>query len=199
MWELQPHADPWDNLRRPVVARGRDQDGLANLTKPTSAAAAADGCPRLLENPEWGFLMCRRAWRLATGLTNWNFARGEWLQGDGDLMESKPRNRCDRSVPQTDSSLTEKYVAGANWYPVRRLNMGDSNTRFVKRLRSSTDPAPNATGSNRYPAFFRSQTSNGRVNFRVTWRPLDNLTLMGTISARRRQPGDFLSTSRAPK
>ena len=84
-----------------------------------------------------------------TGLTNWVLdARGEWTEGDRDLRETEiDLLTSDETVFQDKNidRLTQKYVAGLNWYPLRRLNFSgqyyhkihtvDYESRRVRRPR----------------------------------------------------------------
>lgn len=125
-----------------------------------------------------------------TGVTNWVFyARGDWLQGEGTLFERRGTSPIPRFVDNfdfqrdtDDSRFTQKYTAGANWYPMRRLNLG---TQYYHKIRSNSyehgvDTNPNDGSSFlRYPAFFRDHDfETDDVNLRVTWRPVDTVTLI---------------------
>ena len=122
-----------------------------------------------------------------TGIKKWSlYARGEWLQGQGDLSE---REREAPSGPvdlfrQTDvERFNQKYVLGANWYPLNKLNFAG---QYYYKIRQndydhnvdSTVYTP-ATTADFYPAFIRQQDFDTHdVNFRVTWRALNSLTLV---------------------
>jgi hypothetical protein len=121
-----------------------------------------------------------------TGVTNWVFyARGGWLQGSGDLNEnwanlSTAANVLFRSTD--DSRSSQKYTAGASWYPLRRLQL---SAEYYHKLRTTDydntqDSTPNAPPSpNRYPAYLVAQdTKTDDVNARVSWRPRNNLNFV---------------------
>lgn len=124
-----------------------------------------------------------------TGLTNWVlYTRGEWLEGSGDLRErwdnlGTGATIVDRSTD--DSRLWQTYTIGANWYPLRRLNFGaqyyhKERWNDYDHTRDSTPNTLTSIPTSVYPAFLTGQdwtTDDG--NFRVTWRPLANLTLVG--------------------
>jgi len=122
-----------------------------------------------------------------TGVTNWVFyAQGYWLQGQGDLEETRLNRDSGALVldRQTDDErFTQKYTAGANWYPWRRLSLGAEyyHKRRDNDYDHSLDSTPNqGGGSDLYPAFLRAQSFViDDVNFRVTWRPRGNLSLVG--------------------
>ncbi len=122
-----------------------------------------------------------------TGLTNWVFsARGYWLEGSGDLDQRLDNlgtraNVFSRSTD--DTRFWQKYSVGANWYPLRKLNFA---SEYYHKQRSNdfeheTDSTRNLPASPiRYPAFLRAHDfDTDDVNFRATWRPLANLTLVG--------------------
>ena len=119
-----------------------------------------------------------------TGITNWLFyARGNWMQGEGDLREVETLVETARVDLLRDTDFereAQKYTVGANWYPLRSLNMG---VQYYHKIRNedydhSQDTTTNRTG-NRYPAFLIAQDfTTDDVNFRVTWRPWRNVTLV---------------------
>jgi len=121
-----------------------------------------------------------------SGLTNWVFfARGNWLQGSGDLNEnwmnlSTAANVLYRTTD--DERASQKYTAGVSWYPLRRLQL---SAEYYHKLRTTDyehtrDSTPNTPpGLSRYPAYLvarDSQTDNAQV--RVAWRPRHNLSLV---------------------
>jgi hypothetical protein len=122
-----------------------------------------------------------------TGVTNWVFfARGTWLQGEGDLDEdwnnlSTGGNVIRRSTD--DERTSQKYAAGVQWYPARRLNLG-AGYYYKQRDNDYTHPVdstPNGPGSLfRYPAYLLAQeVETHDANAKITWRPRANLTLVG--------------------
>lgn len=122
-----------------------------------------------------------------TGIKKWSlYARGEWMQGQGDLREREreaPSGPVDLSRDTDVERLGQKYVLGANWYPHRKINLAG---QYYYKIRQndydhdvdSTVFAPPAT-NDFYPAFIRQQDFDTHdVNFRVTWRALSSLTLV---------------------
>src|SRR5262249_28956714 len=155
------HLDLVPSLRIEHVA----QDGLAHFTS-TDVGAGPTFTPTedaLQNSQERKFTEVTEALELRyTGVTNWVFyLRGEWLEGDGDLVESQ--NDTDlvpsttRIQRDTDSTrFIQKYVLGVNWYPLRKMNMGmqyyheNRNNNYDHEI----DSTSNATNSgDRYPAF----------------------------------------------
>lgn len=119
-----------------------------------------------------------------TGWTNWVFyIRGNWLQGEGDQFEREitlETGTVDIARETDFNRFTQKYTAGALWYPMRRLNFA---VQYYHKIREDDwdhddDSTINTTG-NRYPAFLVGQNfDTDDVNFRVTWRPFTGLTLV---------------------
>jgi hypothetical protein len=119
-----------------------------------------------------------------TGFTNWVlYVRGNWMQGRGDLRETETllaSNVVDLLRDTDFDRSIQKYTVGANWYPLRNLNMG---AQYYHKIRSedyehTQDTTPNRTG-NRYPAFLLAHDfETDDANVRVTWRPRPNLTLV---------------------
>lgn len=124
-----------------------------------------------------------------SGITNWVFtAQGEWTEGQGNLAENgglfnaatTPGTPLQRETEET--RLFQKYSLGVKWYPIRRLSMdvGGYYKRNNYDYEHTIDSTPNNSIANRYPAYLTMQnfaTYDG--NARVTWRPLNNLTLVG--------------------
>ena len=113
------------------------------------------------------------------------FRSGTWSAGQGDLTERELEVEEDGVVTtifrDTDSErYTQKYAVGANWYPLRRVNFA---AQYYHKTRENeydhiADSTLNTAGD-RYPAFIRDQDfTTDDVNFRVTLRPLNNLTLV---------------------
>lgn len=121
-----------------------------------------------------------------TGLPKWMFyARGDWLQGDGDLFEQEINPAAGIAIPErkTDSQrFTQQYTAGANWYPVRQANIAAQYYHKVREndFDHSLDSTSNAlTSNNRYPAYLRQQGfTTDDLNVRLTLRPVHAVTLI---------------------
>lgn len=122
-----------------------------------------------------------------TGVTNWVFyAKGYWLQGSGDLEETRVNRDTATLVlnrETDDDRFVQKYSVGANWYPWRRLSFGAEY--YHKRRDNDYDHSADTTSNlldspNRFPALFLAQHyATDDVNFRVTWRPRGNLSVVG--------------------
>jgi hypothetical protein len=122
-----------------------------------------------------------------TGVTNWVFfARGTWRNASGNLNEHLDNTGTGAQVllrATDDTSWEQKYVAGANWYPLRLLNFA---VEYYHKIRDNnythtTDSTPNLPGALLvYPAFLTAQGyTTDDVNFRTSWRPRNNLSLVG--------------------
>ncbi len=125
-----------------------------------------------------------------TGITNWVFyAAPQWTEGTGNLKENGGLSQVfNIGFPPiqyaTDTSrLFQKYMAGARWYPTRRLTLDAGGYYKYNRYDydATLDSTPNGpTSANRYPGFLVMQgfeTYDG--NLRLTLRPVQNLTLVG--------------------
>lgn len=138
-----------------------------------------------------------------TGWKNWAFyMRGEWLEEDLNQRENEFESETWTSVLSRETNgniFTQKYVAGANWYPLAGLNFSG---QYYKKIHENDYDHPidstnnQAPAGDRYPAFLRNQDFDvDDVNFRVTWRPCGSLTTVtrydyqqATVDTR----GDFL-------
>jgi hypothetical protein len=124
-----------------------------------------------------------------TGLTNWVFyTRGEWLEGSGNVNENWNNLGTGANVvtQSTDNSrFWQTYTVGANWYPLQRLNFGAEyyHKERWNDYNNLVDSTPNVLinlPTSVYPAFLAAQDwRTDDANFRVTWRPRPNLTLVG--------------------
>lgn len=124
-----------------------------------------------------------------TGFTNWVlYTAGEWTQGDGNLTENDglsqpgPITSAPNLWRETDDTrFFQKYALGARWYPTRRLSLdvGGYYKLNAYEYDHERDSTANNSAANRYPAYLVMQdfeTYDG--NIRVTYRPLNNLTLV---------------------
>lgn len=123
------------------------------------------------------------------GLTNFVFTlRGEWNEGQGNLTENgglfnaatTPGTPLQRETEET--RLFQKYSFNVKWYATRRISadVGGYYKRNIYDYDHTADNTANNSVANRYPAYLTMQnfaTHDGNV--RVTWRPLNNLTLVG--------------------
>lgn len=178
---------PWDNLTLVPSLRieNQKQSGLADYLEtdvsPTLNAVQAN----IMNTREQGFTDVTEGLEARyTGVTNWVFyVRGEWLEGDGNLQEREAEAQTGLVARDTDSSrFTQKYSVGANWYPLRNLNLAGqyyhkTRENSYDHLVDSTSNLP--TSTDRYPAYIRDQDfTTDDMNFRVTVRPFTTLSLI---------------------
>ncbi len=169
-------AQPWKHFTIVPSVRVQQQDWDADSGLPSASIASSNG----------DALDVRERLELRyTGVTNWVFyGRGEWTQGDGNLNESGGIGLI--PIPPSvqrqteDSRFFQKYVAGLNWYPVRRLSL---DAQYYFKLHDyeydhTLDSTPNNSG-NRYPAYIVMQDFQTQdANLRLTWRPSMKVTLV---------------------
>lgn len=121
-----------------------------------------------------------------SGITNWVFyAQLSWMEGQGSLTEQEMSLATGIIGVSRNTDFrryTSKYEVGANWYPLKRLHFAvqyyhKTRTEDYGNLVDST--ANLAPSSDRYPAFILKQGfDTDDVNFRVTFRPWNNVTLV---------------------
>ncbi|MEO8428098.1 MAG: TonB-dependent receptor [Verrucomicrobiota bacterium] len=124
-----------------------------------------------------------------TGLTNWVFyIRPTWLEGSGDLSETWDNLGTGGNVVRRstdDDRFWQKYPVGARWYPLKGLNF---SAEYYHKIHENdynhiVDSTPNTLASipiSVYPAFLNAQKlTTDDANFRVAWRPLATLSLVG--------------------
>lgn len=122
------------------------------------------------------------------GITNWVFyARGDWEQNRDALAQSAG------TITNTPFKLeilngawhqdSQKYSIGANWYPQRGLNFA---AQFYHKIDDNSyennTPINSGAGAfplSQYPGFMQQENFiTDDANFRVTWRPSSQLTLV---------------------
>jgi hypothetical protein len=124
-----------------------------------------------------------------TGLRNTVMQlRGEWMQGDGELVETRDNvdlgTRATNRATDYDRSL-QKYSATVTHYPQPGLSLAAQayykwNENDYEHTIDSTSNAPNS--GDRYPAIFRNQAFETiDANFRVTYRPAMNIRSVSRI------------------
>ena len=120
-----------------------------------------------------------------TGFTNWVLsAGGRWEESDGNLNQFGGLSQVDGiGVPTVtnyvdDTSLLQKYSAGASWYPLRRLAVDFGGYYKLDRYNYSASANSTPDGDT-YPGYFTVQsfeTFDG--NCRVTLHLLRSLSLI---------------------
>lgn len=118
-----------------------------------------------------------------TGITNVVlYARGDWVEGDGNLFERQILRDTSFTELRRDSDFdrfSQKYTVGAHWYPLRQLNLHAQYYRKMRDSSFSEDELSYLNLSGGYPGFIRDQNfDTDDLNLRVTWKPLDKLTLV---------------------
>ena len=153
---------------------GLESDSSYQETPSASALRNADSNKDFLN-------LAQRLEARYTGIKHWVlYARGDLAQGNGDLEErittlSTGSVDLDRNTDLAE--LRQKYSAGANWYPLRRVNLA---TQYYYKENNydydhTVDSTPN-NGANRYPAYLSNQNFNTHdVNLRVTVIPVGSL------------------------
>jgi hypothetical protein len=108
-----------------------------------------------------------------TGISNMLlYARGQWSQVDGDRFVWEDVDG-DLSSRLTDTSVeTQKYVVGANWYPMQGLSL--SSQYYYQ----SYDEDFNHRDGGLTPMMRNHSFDTNDVNIRLTWRALPNLTFV---------------------
>jgi hypothetical protein len=176
-----------DNLTLTPSVRieSRDIDSVSHFSKPSIGGGAPWSDVTALSQRSL-IDVSERLELKYTGITNWVFyARGDWLQGTGDLDETLTGdplpllNNVNRSTD--DERYMQKYTVGFNWYPIRKLSVSSEyyhKNRVNKYERNNYIPP--LLPINLYPNYFaRQEFDTDDVNLRLTWRPLNNLTLVG--------------------
>lgn len=113
-----------------------------------------------------------------TGLENWVFyANGDWEEENGNRTDFSPNTNGNSvlSLNGDSSRLRQKYAVGANWYPLAKLNLAVQYYHKMEDFDQTFFWDDPVSGNQR----LLNQTWNtDDVNFRVTWRPLSNVSLV---------------------
>jgi hypothetical protein len=162
-----------------------DSSDIATNFVPSAHGIVASNTPES-NNGSYDFLNVDESLELRyTGLTNWSFyARAELRQEQGHLDEKQidlATNTFDLNVSTDESVLIQKYIVGANWYPLPRLNL---STQYYHEIQVYN--YTNMPNSASYPDFLTDQDFNtDDVNIRVTWRPCNSVSLVSRYDFQR--------------
>ena len=176
---------PWENVALIPALRAE-----RTSTESGNGFAATTVDPTLTTRQDSYWLDSERKYqeiseRLELRYTGWSdwllYGRGEWTQGAGDLDEFlagvNPLGRM-----TDDDRRTQKYTAGANWYPLANLNFGFQYYHKIHNLvyDHDLDSTPNQFPSgNQLPAFISDRDfQTDDLNVRMTWRPISKVTLV---------------------
>ncbi len=112
-----------------------------------------------------------------TGVENVVFySRLEFSQADGSVLY---RDINDGIRRQTSDIDEQKYVLGANWYPLKGLSLSSQYYHKTYNEDFDNNYELDTFGGNNFDAILTAHNSDtDDVNFRVTWRALPNLTLV---------------------
>lgn len=125
-----------------------------------------------------------------TGITNVVlYSRGDWAQGDGNLLEIQTLPAHDEIELRRDSDFdrySQKYTAGLHWYPLHRLNLHAQFYRKMRDHRYGDSSADSINPYGLYPDFIREQDfDTDDFNVRISVRPLRKLTLVSRYDYQR--------------
>lgn len=176
---------PLEDLTVTIALRAdqEEENGNASYIATTTTAVAAASFTKMFTVEHADENWTREAQKLEIiykGVKDWVFyARGDWEEAQGYLSERVYVNAG--TSRETDTQrMRQKYTVGANWYPTKEVNCAG---QYYNRNRENTyihrnDSTSNTAGS-RYPAYIREQDFNtDDLNFRVTWRPRNEVTLV---------------------
>ncbi len=111
------------------------------------------------------------------GLKRWHlYARGDWMQGQGDLEETSSV-ADDREIDFDRRS--QRYTAGANWSPIRGYSLAFQYFHEIRR-NDSNHIVSGRTGQDLEKQDFTTDS----FNVRLTSRPLNNVTLVSRYDLR---------------
>ena len=123
-----------------------------------------------------------------TGIKNWVFyAQGDWSEEYQSRGDSTPGNSF--STPNSvlnfsanNSSLSQKYMFGANWYPLPNLNMA---VQYYLQLQDFSQNIHSDDPVQTNQRLVAQSWNTNDVNFRVTWQPLPSLSIVSRYDFQR--------------
>ncbi len=167
-----------------VRVEGRELDGLSRFRETNAGLVGRPPDEKRIEQDQGRLDVSESLEVTYTGIPDWVFyARGNWTQGEGEREERKIDVSPERTelFRDTDTDrLTQKYTTGVNWYALRSLTL---SSQYYHKIRDydythEADSTVNGAWSS-FPAFLEDQSfETDDVNFRVTWRPLNEVTLV---------------------
>lgn len=131
-----------------------------------------------------------------TGIPEWTFsAKGEWIQGNGNLEEERTLHTGVRTIDRDTEydRVSQKYSVGANWYPRPGLTVAaqyyfKGNMNDYDSTRDNTPPGT----ADRYPAYITDQDFETHdINFRLSWRPA---SMVGLVTRYDNQQSKIISS-----
>jgi hypothetical protein len=175
---LNLFSTPWQNfsLVPSVRVEKRTTSAFSSYTDlPSSVGLSVPNA--LFGTSDDGFIeVSERLEARYVGLTNWVlYARGDWVQGQGNLNElliEPASGTLDFAQNQDYRRTTQKYTAGANWYPSRKLNI---DWQYYHKI--NHDNYSYFTDISAFP-ITDNDFSTDDANVRVTVRPWNNLTFV---------------------
>lgn len=185
LWNMNLMWTPWTNFSIVPSVRVQHEDWDAD-SGGTELTGGGGGAPFAANSNRRGLDVKERIDFRYTGFTNWVlYGRGEWTQGDGKLSENGGLTGFGPPAVERETGDTrffQKYTAGVNWYPLRRVTL---DAQYYFKLNDydydhTFDSTLNTPGSaNRYPAYLVGQnftTHDG--NIRLRYRPYRTITLV---------------------
>jgi len=110
-----------------------------------------------------------------TGLENWVFyAQGDWEEENETRQDFSPTS-TNTNLDSNISRLRQKYTAGANWYPLSRLNV---SFQYYHQMEDFDQNLLNSDTGDGNQRLLNQNWNTDDVNLRVTWRPLSNISLV---------------------
>jgi len=109
-----------------------------------------------------------------TGFRNWSlYASGEWSEDNGNEMWNETTAMLTPLLNQDWNMLGQKYTAGANWYPLYRLNFG---AQYYHQIHDYNYDNNLTTTPTTYPGYLQDEGFTvDDMNIRATWRIFDTL------------------------
>jgi hypothetical protein len=156
---------------------GDDLSDNFNANNVATTGGAAVSTPTAASANEWYLDVAESLEARYTGFRNWSlYAKGEWSEDSGNEIWNETTAIVTPLLNQDWNMLGQKYTAGANWYPLYRLNF--SAQYYYQDHKYEYENGLTATPTD-YPGYLNGEDFKvNDMNFRVTWRALNTLTLV---------------------
>jgi hypothetical protein len=174
---------PWNHFAIVPSLRVQKEDLEGNSLFDRTAGPGVPGAfvpDQFIRNERDMLTVSQRLEARYTGFRQWVlYARGDWEQGQGDLLERSEAPRAGfRPVDRlTDfERFTQQYTVGANWYPHHVFNVA---LQYYRKMRDNDYEHLVEDRPGRHSAFIEAQDfTTDDFNIRLTLRPLNGLTLV---------------------
>ncbi len=157
-------------------------DSVNSQQQVSATGAAATSRMELANTDERSTKSAQSLQARYTGFQDWVlYAEALWEEENGNAYVNNLNASTNALIERADrlfDTFRQKYTIGDNWYPAKGINLA---TQYYHSIHANSYVNRNDFEDNNsadaYPGFIKEQDfETDDVNFRVTWKPLHNLT-----------------------